>query len=131
MTSQDFLDDLWGSSEEKTPTKSSKYNSVDLSIYFRDSLINASWYKGFGIVNLRALAGQFAKWKKTGLTRDQAYGMVDAYMSTYTLRGNAPGWQDFVNNRDKILGAVDKKPEAVEEWDEDKAMQEYLARRKR
>lgn len=134
MTSQDFLDDLWGPSEKKTPIKSSKYNSVDLAIYFRDTMVNSSWYKGFGIVNLRALSGQFAQWKKTGLTSDEAYAMVDIYLTTFSLRGSAPGWQDFVNNRDKILAHVrelDKQAAHEEEWDEDKAMQEYLARRNR
>src|SRR5690349_12324947 len=137
MTSQDFLDGLWGSSEEEAPVKSSTFNSVKLALYFEHKLQESSWYVGFGIVNRRALAGSFAKWKQSGLTPEQAYAMVDVYVTTADLRSKAPGWQDFINKRDAILQhltkhlhePVDKWSSAEAEYDEEAAMQEYLKRK--
>lgn len=137
MTSQDFLDDLWGSSKEEAPAKSSTFNSVKLALYFEHKLQDSSWYTGFGIVNRRALAGAFARWKQSGLTSDQAYAMVDAYMGHADLRSKAPGWQDFINRRDAILAhltkhlhePVDKWADAEAEYDEEAAMKAYLERK--
>lgn len=134
MTSQEFLDDLWGSSEPEIPAKS--FNSMKLAQYFQQKLLESRWYVGFGIVNLRALAGQFARWKTTGLTAETAYAMVDAYMNTASLRSKVPGWQDFINQRDKVLAhvsdppEVDKWTEAEEDYDEVEAMKAYLERKK-
>lgn len=137
MTSQDFLDDLWGSPKEETPAKSSSFNSVKLALYFEHKLQESSWYTGFGIVNRRALSGTFARWKQTGLTSEQAYAMVDAYVGHADLRGSVPGWQDFINKRDTVLQhltknlhePVDKWTTAEAEYDEEAAMQEYLKRK--
>lgn len=138
MTSQDFLDDLWGSPEE-APAKSSTFNSVKLATYFEHKLQSSKWYTGFGIVNRKALAGSFARWKQTGLTSDQAYAMVDAYMDNASLRSNVPGWQDFINRRDMIIQhlnkhlhpEVDKWSELEEDYDEDAAMKAYLERKRK
>lgn len=138
MTSQEFLDDLWGSSEEKVPTKSSTFNSLKIAQYFQDQLQRSSWYTGFGIVNLRALAGQIARWKTTGLTAETAYAMVDAYMNNHKLRSKAPGWQDFINKRDIIATSLldlgentqlDNWDAAEENYDEEAAMRAYLERK--
>lgn len=140
MTSQEFLDDLWGPSEQEEPLKSSTFNSVKLAKYFQDKLISSYWYRGFGIVNLRALSGQLAQWKRANVSAEMVHNMIDLYMSDYTMRGKVPGWQDFVYQRDKLattLSNTGDKSQAVDKWDqreadydEDAAMRDYLARRK-
>lgn len=140
MVSQDAWDDLWGSSEEEAPIKSSSYNSVKLAKYFQESLLRSQWYRGFGIVNIAALSSHFAKWKKT-ITVDQATAMVDLYMNSADQRGKAPGWEDFVYRRDQLLAALTEKEEIqeeldsydrrMEEYDEEAEMAAYLARRNR
>jgi hypothetical protein len=138
MSSQVTLDDLWGSSEEEVPIKSS-FNSNVLAKYFQQKLLSSSWYTGFGIVNQRALAGQFAKWKKNNTEYATVVAMIDLYMSDYTMRGNVPGWQDFVYKRDKLASSISntgEKSQSLDKWDaldaeydEEAEMQAYLARR--
>ena len=139
MVSQDAWDDLWGSSEEKAPTKSSSYNSVNLARYFQEQLLRSSWYRGFGVVNIQVLASQFAKWKNV-VTADRLTAMIDFYMNTADQRGNAPGWQDFVYRRDQLLSALLKSEEQeqeldnyelrMEEYDEEAELAAYFERRK-
>jgi hypothetical protein len=137
MNSQSIWDD-WGSPESELPLKSSGYNSVNMAHYFQQCLAKATWYRGFGIVNTQALSGSFAKWKKTGLTSDTLLDMIHSYMDTAKLRGSAPGWKDFIYQRDKLLEYVTKPApsiDMVEEddyadtYDEDQAMRDYLERR--
>lgn len=141
MTSQEFLDDLWGSPEPEVPIKSSSFNSVKMAQYFQSSLFDAHWSTGFAAVNIRALAGQFAQWKKNGATTEQVTDMIDLYMLEPTFRGKVPGWQDFLNRREQLasyLSNTGEKTQPLDKWDareaeydDDAAMQEYLARRKK
>jgi hypothetical protein len=139
MTSQEFLDDLWGSPTPEVPIKSSNFNSVKLAQYFQTQLQSAQWYKGFGIVNLRALAGQIAKLKGPEVTAETVYAMIDRYMADHTMRGKAPGWQDFIYQRDRLVSSLsntgentqplDKWDQRAAEYDEDEEMRQYLAER--
>jgi hypothetical protein len=55
--------------------------------------------------------------------------MMDSYMKI-AQRSTNPGWQDFVSRRDQLLSVtrvVDTETE--DDYDEEKAMREYLARR--
>lgn len=115
MTSQEFWDDLWGSPEkEEVPIKSS-YNSVKLAKYFQDKFIGAPWHAGFGMVNLQALAAQFAKWKSR-TDSDTVKAMIDLYMEDVSLRGKNPGWTDFLRQAEHINARLN--PTAVKsEWD--------------
>lgn len=139
MTSQNIWDDLWGSPEPEVPIKSS-YNSVHLAQYFQQELLATSWYKGFGIVNLRALASQIAKWKGK-VTADQVRAMVDLYMASPKHRSTNASWQDFVYRRDELAASlleteektqvVDNYAQRMEEYDEEAELAAYLERRKR
>ena len=115
MTAQDIWDDLWGSpKEEEIPIKSS-YNSIELAKYFQDKFIEAKWHSGFGMVNMKALAAQFAKWKSRA---DSATvkAMIDLYMTDESLRGKNPGWTDFLGHAEQINAKLTAKP-AKNEWD--------------
>lgn len=142
MVSQNIWDDLWGSpDEEEAPIKSSTFNSITLAQYFQRQYSASKWLKGFASVNIRALAGQFAQWKKGGMSAEQVTSMIDAYMVESSLRGNNPGWQDFLYRSEQIaqyLGKseqvqeeLDKIDQEIEDFDEEAAMAEYLARRNR
>lgn len=129
MNSHNLWDDLWGSPEPEKPLKSSGYNSVTMANYFQSLLVKQSWYKGFGIGNIQALSGHLARWKKSGLSKEDLYSMMDSYMKIAHRSAN-PGWQDFVAKRDQLISVVrvvDTEPE--DDYDEEKAMREYLARR--
>jgi len=114
LTSQNIWDDLWGSpNEEEVPIKSS-YNSVALARYFQDQFIGAEWHSGFGMVNLKALAAQFAKWKSR-TDSDTVKAMIDLYMTDASVRGNNPGWTDFLGHAEMINAKL--KPSTEEdEW---------------
>src|SRR5437899_6556924 len=143
MDSQSIWDDLWGSPELEKPLKSSGYNSVKMAQYFQQLLISQAWYKGFGIVNIQALAGQLSKWKRTGLESDTLYAMMDAYMGRGQFLSVTSSWQNFVASRDDLLKVVTSisntggktqlvdtsSEEDYDDFDEDKAMRDYLARR--
>lgn len=119
MTSQNIWDDLWGSPEkEEVPIKSS-YNSIELARYFQESFIGAEWQSGFGMVNIRALAGALAKWKSHA---DSATvkSMVDLYMSDAQYRGTNPGWQDFLYHAEQIATSLlntGENTQPKDKWD--------------
>jgi len=115
LSSQEFWDDLWGSSkEEEIPTKSS-YNSVELAKYFQNKFIGASWHSGFGMVNIQALSAQFAKWK-SHTDSATVRTMIDLYMKDSSLRGKTPGWSDFLSHAEQISARLN--PATVKsEWD--------------
>jgi hypothetical protein len=105
--SQELWDDLWGSpKEEEVPSKS--FNSMTLAKYFRDGLMKASWYKGFGMVNMLALAKNIKAWKDQGEERIKL--LIDTYLTDESLRGKNPGWQDFLYNAERIAESLDRKP---------------------
>lgn len=115
MTSQDIWDDLWGSpKEEEVPTKPS-FNSVELAKYFQDKFIGATWHSGFGMVNIQALAAQFAKWKSR---TDSATvrSMIDLYMTDASVRGKNPGWTDFLGHAEQISAKLSPQSEE-DEWE--------------
>lgn len=115
MTSQDLWDDLWGSpKEEEIPIKSS-FNSVKLAQYFQDKFIGATWHSGFGMVNVRALSGQIAKWKSR-TDSDTVKAMIDLYMEDSSLRGPNPGWTDFLRQAEQISARLNPVA-AKSEWD--------------
>src|SRR6266446_4498574 len=107
----EFLNDLWGSSDEDIPIKSDNFNSNLLSKEFQDALHRASWSSGFGMVNQRALASQFATWKRHGATMEEVRSMIKLYMSDESMRGNNPGWQDFLLHREQ-LSATLRRPKS-------------------
>lgn len=120
--SESIWDDLWGSpKKEETPIKSS-YNSVELAKYFQDKFIGATWHSGFGMVNIQALAAQFAKWKSR-TDAATVIAMIDCYMADATVRGKNPGWPDFLMHAEEInkkLNPVTQKSEwerIQEEWE--------------
>lgn len=115
MTSQDIWDDLWGSpKQEEIPVKSS-FNSVELAKYFQDKFIGAEWHSGFGMVNLKALAAQFAKWRsRTDSATVRA--MIDLYMTDASVRGKNPGWTDFLGHAEQINAKLAVKP-VKDKWD--------------
>lgn len=142
MTSHTLWDDLWGSPEPEVPIKSSTFNSVKMAQYFQRCLFDAYWSTGFASVNLKALSGQFAQWKKNGATSDQVTAMIDLYMLEPTMRGKVPGWQDFLSRREQLASYLSNTGEKSQEkpldnwdrreaeYDEDEALRKYLARRK-
>jgi len=114
LTSQNIWDDLWGSpKEEEVPIKSS-YNSVVLARYFQDQFIGAEWHSGFGMVNLKALAAQFAKWKSRA-DSDTVKAMIDLYMTDASVRGKNPGWTDFLGHAEMISAKL-KPSTGEDEW---------------
>jgi hypothetical protein len=138
MVSDEFLIDLWGSPEPEVPIKSSVFNSITLTKYFQDRLLSSSWYKGFGIVNQRAMAGQLSQWKRLGVPADTVYAMIDLYMEDYTMRGKSPSWQDFIYQRDKLASSLpntgdksqlDTDPLLEADYNPEEAMRQYLAER--
>jgi len=115
MTAQNIWDDLWGSPEEpEVPIKAS-YNSNHLAKYFQDKLFAAAWYSGFGMVNLRALAGALAKWK-THTDSDTVRTMINCYIAEENFRGKNPGWQDFLYNAERIATSLKEVP-SKDKWD--------------
>lgn len=119
MTAQNIWDDLWGSPEQEEIPITSSYNSNHLAKYFQDKFFAATWYSGFGMVNLRALAGALAKWKLT-TDADTIRAMIDRYMTDESLRGRNPGWQDFLYNAEKIatsLTSTGEKAQPKDKWD--------------
>jgi hypothetical protein len=115
LTDQNIWDDLWGSpKKEEVPIKSS-YNSVELAKYFQDKFIGAEWHAGFGMVNIKALAAQFAKWK-TRTDSATVRAMIDLYMSDASVRGKNPGWTDFLGQAEAINAKLTAKP-VKDKWD--------------
>jgi len=110
--SQELWDDLWGDSSKEEIVPKSSFNSVKLAKYFDDQLISAPWYKGFGLVNLRGLAGQLAKWK-TRVDSDTVKAMIDKYLSDPSFRGKNPGWQDFLYNAERLAVSLTTKEESA------------------
>lgn len=105
--SQEFWDDLWGSpKEEEVPSKS--FNSVTLAKYFREEMLKSKWYKGFGMVNILALAKAIKAWQDQG--EDRVKQLIDKYLTDDTVRGRNPGWQDFLYNAEKVAEALDRMP---------------------
>lgn len=122
MTAQDIWDDLWGSSEEKKVPAKPSYNSIELAKYFQDKFIGAEWHSGFGMVNIQALAAQFAKWKSR-TDSDTVKAMIDLYMTDATMRGNNPGWTDFLGHAEQINAKL--KPQSTEdEWERLRRLEE-------
>lgn len=120
MAAQNIWDDLWGDSEKEEIAPESSYNSNYLAKYFQDRFFEAPWQSGFGMVNLRALAGALAKWKpKTDF--DTVKAIIDRYMTDQSFRGKNPGWQDFLYNAERIaqslLPVKDKWDLMEEEWE--------------
>lgn len=67
------------------------------------------------MVNLQALAAQFAKWKsRTDSATVRA--MIDLYMTDESLRGKNPGWTDFLGHAEMINAKLTAKP-VKDEWD--------------
>jgi hypothetical protein len=115
LTSQDIWDDLWGSQKKEEIPKKSSFNSVALAKYFQDKFIGAPWHSGFGMVNIQALAAQFAKWKSR-TDSDTVKAMIDLYMTDASLRGKNPGWTDFLGHAEQINAKLN--PVSVkDEWD--------------
>lgn len=139
MDSQNIWDDLWGSSEEETPIKSSSFNSIKMAQYFQERLFAATWSTGFAAVNIRAMAGQFSQWKRNGATKEDIEEMINVYMIDSDCRGKNPGWQDFLSRREQIaqsivqhnekMEALDNYDKRMEEYDEEAEMAAYLAGR--
>lgn len=122
MTAQDIWDDLWGSPKEKEVPVKSSYNSIELAKYFQDKFIGAEWHSGFGMVNIQALAAQFAKWKSR-TDSDTVKAMVDLYMTDATVRGKNPGWTDFLGHAEQINAKL--KPQSTEdEWERLRRLEE-------
>jgi hypothetical protein len=101
LTSQEIWDDLWGSPNKKEVPIKSSFNSVALAKYFQDKFIGAKWHSGFGMVNIQALAAQFAKWKSR-TDSDTVRAMIDLYMTDASVRGKNPGWTDFLGHAEQI-----------------------------
>jgi len=116
MESQNIWDDLWGSPKEEleTPIKSS-YNSIHLAQYFQEKFLEAKWHQGFGMINIRAMAGALAKWK-TRSDSATVKAMMDRYMEDASFRGKNPGWQDFLYNAERIAAAL-KPVQTKDKWD--------------
>lgn len=126
MDSQDIWDDLWGSSKEEAPIKSSSFNSIKMAQYFQERLFAAPWSTGFAAVNIRALAGQLSQWKRNGATKEQVEDMINLYMTDPDCRGKVPGWQDFLARREQIAVSMTKVDATKQELDEYEArMAEY------
>lgn len=122
MTARDIWDDLWGSSEEKKVPAKPSYNSIELAKYFQDKFIGAEWHSGFGMVNIQALAAQFAKWKSR-TDSDTVKAMIDLYMTDATVRGKNPGWTDFLGHAEQINAKL--KPQSTEdEWERLRRLEE-------
>lgn len=100
MNSQSIWDDLWGDSKEVIAPVSS-YNSNKLARYFQDKYHAAPWNSGFGIINIRALAGAFVKWKGKH-SADTVMVMIDLYMEDQRFRGKNPGWSDFLFHAEQL-----------------------------
>lgn len=146
MPSEDFLADLWGSPEPEQPLKSSKsnsFNSIKLAQYFQSSLFDSYWATGFAAVNIKALAGQFAQWKKNGATVEEVTAMIDLYMLEPKMRGKNPGWQDFLYRREQLATSLastgektqhtaelDKWDKLDEEYDDEAELRKYLESRR-
>jgi len=122
LTAQDIWDDLWGSPKESEVPIKPSYNSVELAKYFQDKFIGAEWHSGFGMVNIQALAAQFAKWKsRTDSATVRA--MIDLYMTDATMRGKNPGWTDFLGHAEQISAKL--KPQSTEdEWERLRRLEE-------
>lgn len=107
-------DDLWKKSEPETK-KPSSYNSMQLAVYFQERFIAAPWQNGFGLINVRALAGSLAKWKSHA-EHATVLAMIDRYMDDPEVRGKNPGWQDFLYHAEAISAKL--KPEVKKDkWD--------------
>lgn len=135
MSSQDFLDDLWGTSSE-VPHKPSVFNSVKMAQYFQQRFFESEWTSGFASVNVQALSGALAKWKKAGALAEDVTAMIDRYMDDPAVRGKNPGWQDFIYRKEQIAAALAKTEKTsvwsdrVEETDADAVLAAFLAKRR-
>jgi hypothetical protein len=106
--------DIWKDEKEEVTPPPPSYNPMKLAMYFQDKFIGAEWHSGFGMVNLKALAAQFSKWKSRA---DSATvkAMIDLYMTDASVRGNNPGWTDFLGHAEMINAKL--KPSTEEdEW---------------
>lgn len=118
--SQNIWDDLWGDTPEPEIAPKS-FNAMKLALYFKDKFQLADW-SGFGVTNVRALAGALSPWR-TKTDADTIVTMMDAYLTDPTLRGKNPGWQDFLYRAEQIHAKLnpslvkDKWDLLEEEWD--------------
>ena len=108
MTADEAWNDIWGDSDKEI-TPMSSYNSMKLAQYFRNKFQAASWNQGFGVTNMKALAGAFAQWKgkQEAVT---VMAMVDKYMADPSLRGKNPGWSDFIFRAEQIAASLSSVP---------------------
>lgn len=106
--------DMWKDEKGEVTSPPPSYNPMKLAIYFQDKFIGAEWHSGFGMVHVKALAAQFAKWEsRTDSATVRA--MIDLYMSDHTVRGKNPGWTDFLGHAEQINAKL--KPQSTEdEW---------------
>lgn len=113
---QDIWDSIWGDSfEEIVPVVS--YNSIELARYFQDKFIGAPWNRGFGVVNVKALAGGIAKWK-TRHDHATVTALIDKYMEPDTVRGKNPGWSDFLYRAEQLAAGLPSTGEkSKDKWD--------------
>lgn len=107
--------DIWKDEKEEVTPPPPSYNPMKLAMYFQDKFIGAEWHAGFGMVNIKALAAQFSKWKSRA---DSATvkAMIDLYMTDESVRGRNPGWTDFLGQAEAINAKLTQKP-VKDEWD--------------
>jgi len=107
--------DMWEDEKEEAPLPPSSYNPIKLAMYFQDQFIGAPWHSGFGMVNIKALAAQLAKWKSRADSATVT-AMIDLYMTDASVRGKNPGWTDFLGHAEQINAKLNPKSEK-DEWD--------------
>jgi hypothetical protein len=114
--------DLWDDTSEEEVVPKSSFNSMKLAEYFRKRFQAAAW-SGFGVINVRAMAGSLTNWKdKTDSATMMS--MMDLYMQDASLRGKNPGWQDFLYRAEQISAKLapvvveDKWDRLEREWEE-------------
>lgn len=114
--SQNIWDDLWGSSSKEETAPKSSFNAMELAKYFQSEFQNAQWHSGFGLINVRALAGAIAKWKSRS-DADTVRSMINLYMSDASVRGKNPGWTDFLVQAEQIHAKLKPATPAPNKWD--------------
>jgi hypothetical protein len=103
---EEFLKDIWGPSEIEVAPSGVTWNALKMAQYFQNELFKQHWCKGFAMVNVRALSSALSKWRTQGKTSEQVTALIDTYMSDASVRGQNPGWQDFLYRAEKISARV-------------------------
>jgi len=110
----DVLSDLWGDSDEGSPSVV-QWNAVKVAQYFDREVRSAPWSNGYTLTHITALASQLKKWRTAGKTEEEVKELIDFYVKEPLARGPNPGWRDFLYRAEQNSAKLQPQQEEVKE----------------